>query len=234
MGKNSKKASAKKRSLNCGFDYDLEEDWEPLNPNLYSKDDIRKTIGSCQSLRQTVNNSEQDAEEFNIEGAIFQEKNSSNKKEKKASNAVINDFDEEIVMRDAYGRQIGRRDSLESTWLPGESSPLAASVINSPFSSMSRIQLSTLSSASSSSLAAGSRHRSYSNSERSSASAPLRRNLSAGSVATSSSRMSRLSQSPGLPRKVSNSANMLTTGLAMEKKKKKGGGSRGHSPARHF
>ena len=77
---------------------------------------------------------------------------------------MMTDFDEDIVMRDAYGRQvtilacecqvyflvkIGRRDSLESTWLPGESSPLAASAINSPFSSMSRIQLSTLSSASS-------------------------------------------------------------------------------------
>ena len=45
--------------------------------------------------------------------------------------------------------KIGRRDSLESTWLPGESSPLAASANTSPFSSMSRIHLSTLSSASS-------------------------------------------------------------------------------------
>ena len=33
---------------------------------------------------------------------------------------------------------------------------------------------------------------------------------------------------------VSNSANILTTGLAMEKKKNKGGGSRGHSPCRDF
>ena len=33
---------------------------------------------------------------------------------------------------------------------------------------------------------------------------------------------------------VTNSANMLTTGLAMEKKKTKGGGSRGHSPARDY
>jgi hypothetical protein len=104
----------------------------------------------------------QDSGEFDTEGDIFQEKGTRNT----PGHQSDNDFDTGLVMRDSFGRevrqstkvkenivnfifQIGRRDSLESSWLPGDSSPLVASANTSPFSTMSKIQLSALSSASS-------------------------------------------------------------------------------------
>ena len=113
-----------------------------------------------------MENKKQDSGEFDTEGEIFQEKGSCNTSGPQRDN----DFDTGLVMRDAYGRevrqsskykkivlfkisstvlQIGRRDSLESACLPGDSSSIAASANTSPFSTMSKIQLSALSSASS-------------------------------------------------------------------------------------
>ena len=53
-----------------------------------------------------MDSSQHDAEEFDTDGAIFQEKNYSKKRERRGSNPRNDNFDQEVVMRDAYGRQV--------------------------------------------------------------------------------------------------------------------------------
>ena len=89
-----------------------------------------------------MENKKQDSGEFDTEGEIFQEKGA-------GGHLSEADFDTGLVMRDAYGREVKQTDSLESSWLPCDFSPLAGSANTSPFSTMSKIQLTALSSASS-------------------------------------------------------------------------------------
>ena len=116
---------------------------------------------------------------------------------------------ESVALRDAYGRELRRRDSLDSCFVQddsGSSVSLGNSLNSSPLSTMSKIQFSGASSASSSSrkssdevLPHQSRH-SRSLSSQSDSVSPRKgrrlRQMSAGSVLSTGSR------SPGMPRKV--------------------------------
>ena len=56
-----------------------------------------------------MDDSQHDSEEFDIEGAIFQEKDSRAEKKKQIAGNASTHFDTDLVMRDAYGRQVGRK-----------------------------------------------------------------------------------------------------------------------------
>lgn len=245
------KRSQRRKNSSPYFDFDLDEVWTPNNPHLKhfknasDKNKKNKTkmqlYGSNQSLRRSLENiAKEDIDEFDTEAEIFKDRDNAH-----ATQAVLQDIAklsdnfESVALRDAYGRELRRRDSLDSTFMPEDSSiSLGNSLNSSPLSTMSKIHLSNTSSASSSSrkssqegLPNGSRHSRRSMSSNSDLPNPTRlrsRQLSASSLLSSGSR------SPGMPRKVSNSANMLTTGLAVEKHRKNGSraGSRGHSPSR--
>lgn len=118
---------------------------------------------------------------------------------------------ESVALRDAYGRELRRRDSLDSCFVQddsGSSVSLGNSLNSSPLSTMSKIQFSSASSAMSSSSRKSSdevlpphqsRH-SRSLSSQSDFVSPRKgrrlRQMSAGSVLSTGSR------SPGMPRKV--------------------------------
>jgi len=231
----------RKRSIPYGFDFDLDEVWAPLNPHLKhvtkgspskNSDSAKKSgsrgLTSSQSLRK-CERKKQDSGEFDTEGEIFKEKESLLKDIAGLAGGLGEMRLEETVMRDAYGRQVVRRDS-------GDSSPIINSQSSSPFATMSSVQFSGLSSASSRNssstsdpLPVASRHRSQSNSERASRTMVRGRQLSAGSLA---SRSPGSRHSPGGVRKVGNSAAILTPGLGLEKRGSRHG-SRGQSPLRN-
>jgi len=242
----------RKRSIPYGFDFDLDEVWAPNNPHLKhlknvsgsSTDKARGTksqsskFSSCQSLRKRGESAKHESAEFDTETEIFKERDIETQTKSVLSDiAKLSNNLESVALRDAYGRELRRRDSVDSSYVPEDSSSsLGNSYNSSPLSTMSKIQLSNVSSASSSSrkssndhLPENSRHRSFSSTSASRAVGRRPRQMSAGSVV---SRTSRLSRSPGLPRKVSSSANMLTTGLAAERRQKRSG-SRGHSPSKY-
>ena len=68
-----------------------------------------------------MDTSQHGSEEFDTEGAMFQKKESLDKKEKKTRNtadsqhAGSSDFYTEFVMRDAFGRQVENTDHMKCT-----------------------------------------------------------------------------------------------------------------------
>lgn len=236
----------RKRSIPYGFDFDLDEVWAPLNPHLKhvtkgpsgrtttcaKKHPLSSRDSDSAQLSKPTDRRKGDTEEFDTEGEIFREKESL-LKDIAGLTGQLGQVDLEeggAVLRDAFGRQVGRRDSVESSsaGLPGDSSPLTSST-GSPFTTLSSVQYSGLSSASSRNsstsdpLPAASRHRSHSSQDRTSRNKVRGRQFSAGSLASS--------RSPGGVKKVSNTSAILTPGLGLEKRGSRHG-SRGHSPAR--
>lgn len=240
----SKQFPPRKRSIPYGFDFDLDEVWAPLNPHLkhvykngetqghkpndgQSSTSAKNNISSSnsatseQSLRQGPEPTTADSE-FETEGDIFQQIAG-------LSNRLESSSVRDPVHRDSFGREVSRRDSLDSIDTGDNSSP---------FSTMTRMQLSPVSTASSRHSYDSvplSRHRSYSSGSHASlqrhssaGSRSRQRRLSAGSINSTLSR----NQSPGGPRRVGNSANCLTPGLGGVAARKKKHGSRGSSPSR--
>lgn len=241
----------RKRSIPYGFDFDLDEVWAPLNPHLkhvYNKNNNGEAPGSknhgrnevsaktntLSSNRNSTATSEQslrrsepgtaDSGEFETEGDIFQQIAG-------LSSSLECSSLEDPVQRDVFGREVGRRDSLDSTGA-GHTDTSAVSATSSPFSTMTRMQISPISTASSRhSYDAVRRQRSYSSGGGSQLSlksvGSRHRRLSAGSIMSTQSR----NQSPGRTKRVGNSANCLTPGLGASGKLKKRG-SNGSSPVR--
>ena len=78
-------------------------------------------VNIFQSLRKTVDTSQHGSEEFDTEGAMFQEQESFGKRKREkestdeASNSSNSDFHTEFVMRDAFGRQVGITNHMKCT-----------------------------------------------------------------------------------------------------------------------
>ena len=138
----------RRRSVPYGIDFDL-DDSDEENPG----GNIKSVTKKHQSLRYINDHSLSDNHEteFDTDSDIFQARNSSN-----ATDSMIEDIAKlsenihSVALRDAYGRQLRRRDSLDSSYIAEDSaSSLATSLNCSPLSTMSKIHFSSSSSASS-------------------------------------------------------------------------------------
>ena len=167
-----------------------------------------------QSLRKRRDSAKQDSgdsEEFDTEAPVFKDRDIEHETKSVLQDiAKLSKKFESVALRDAYGRELRRRDSIDSCFVQddsGSSVSLGNSLNSSPLSTMSKIQFSSASSASSSSrkssdevLPSQSRHHSRSLSSHNDSVSPRKgrrlRQMSAGSVLSTGSR------SPGMPRKV--------------------------------
>ena len=167
-----------------------------------------------QSLRKRRDSAKQDSgdsEEFDTDAPVFKDRDiESETKSVLQDIAKLSKKFESVALRDAYGRELRRRDSIDSCFVQedsGSSVSLGNSLNSSPLSTMSKIQFSSASSASTSSrkssdemLPYQSRHSRSLSSSKSDSVSPRKgrrlRQMSAGSVLSTGSR------SPGMPRKV--------------------------------
>ena len=142
------KLHRRRRSIPYGIDFDLDDSEDENTPG-----NVKSVSKKHQSLRSLNDHSLSDNHEteFDTDSDIFQARNSSN-----ATDSMIEDIAKlsenihSVALRDAYGRKLRRRDSLDSSYVAEDSaSSLATSLNCSPLSTMSKIHFSSSSSASS-------------------------------------------------------------------------------------
>ena len=147
---NTKKGSQRRRrSIPYGIDFDLDDsDDEHIskNKNISKK----RSYQSLKSLSDQYSDDNHE-NEFETDGDIFESRSSKTVTDSMIEDiAKLSDDIHSVALRDAYGRQLRRRDSLDSSYVQDDSSSSLTNSLNcSPLSTMSKIHFSSSSSASS-------------------------------------------------------------------------------------